>query len=594
MRLASRVALLALILAVPGLSAAQSADNVLVVINDASQTSVQIGEYYARKRAIPQDHVVHLKTATTDGIARSEYSRTLEGPIGSWLVAHQLTDKVLYIVLTKGVPLRVDGTSGLQGTVASVDSELTLAYRRLVGSPAVSVVGRVPNPYYLGEKPLSEAQPFSRLTSDLYLVTRLDGYTVDDVLKLIDRGSAPSTTGKIVLDQRASLLDAGGDKWLQQTADRLRQAGTIDIVLDMSKSVVSTDGPVLGYYSWGSNDPANRLRHFGLQFAPGAIAGMFVSTDGRTFTEPPADWVPGGADQRGYGSQSLAGDLIRDGVTGVSAHVMEPFLDATIRPQILFPAYLRGFTLAESYYLAMPFLSWQTIIVGDPLCAPFARQPVPADQLARGIDPDTLLPATFSDRRVALLGSGGLNPSAIKLFLRAEIELEKNKADAERDYAEAFRLEPKLSLAALQLATIYDERDDHAKAIEVYRKALQSSPSNPVILNNLAYALAEHQHNPTDALPLAEKAYGLARLPTVADTLAWIHHLRGDDHLAAPLIEQALASAKDNADFQLHAAFIHAGLGDISRARTELDAAVKLNPALADRPDVKALRDKVK
>ena len=151
---------------------------------------------------------------------------------------------------------------------------------------------------------------------------------------------------------------------------------------------------------------------------------------------------------------------------------------------------------------------------------------------------------------------------------------QKNKADAEKDYAEAFRLEPRFALAALQLATIYDERDDHAKAIEVYRKAVQASPSNPVLLNNLAYGLAEHQHNPADALPLAEKAYGLARLPTVADTLAWIHHLRGDDHLAAPLIEQALAVVKDSADVQLHAAFIHAGLGDLARARTELDAAV--------------------
>ena len=115
-----------------------------------------------------------------------------------------------------------------------------------------------------------------------------------------------------------------------------------------------------------------------------------------------------------------------------------------------------------------------------------------------------------------------------------------------------------------------------------------------MILNNLAYDLAEYQHNSTDALPLAEKAYGLTRLPTIADTLAWIHHLRGDDHLAAPLIEQALPAGKESADIQLHAAFIHAGLGDLVRARTELDAAVKLSPALADRPDVKALREKVK
>ena len=421
MRLAFRAALLALFLAVPGLAVAQSADNVLVVINDASPASVQIGEYYIRKRAIPQDHVVHLKTATTEGISRAEYGRTVEGPIDSWLVAHQLTDKVLYIVLTKGVPLRIDGTSGLQGTVASVDSELTSglsAARRQPGASPSSAAW--PTPITLARSRSRRRSRSAVSTSDIYLVTRLDGYTVDDVLKLIDRASAPSTTGKIVLDQRASLLDAGGDRWLQQAADRLRQGASSDaVVLDMSKSVVSTDGPVLGYYSWGSNDPANRLRHFGLQFAPGAIAGMFVSTDGRTFTEPPADWVPGGTDQRGYGSQSLAGDLIRDGVTGVSAHVTEPFLDATIRPQILFPAYLRGFTLAESYYLAMPFLSWQTVIVGDPLCAPFARQPVPADQLARGIDPDTMLPATFSDRRVAFLATGGLNPSAIKLFLRA-------------------------------------------------------------------------------------------------------------------------------------------------------------------------------
>ena len=32
------------------------------------------------------------------------------------------------------------------------------------------------------------------------------------------------------------------------------------------------------------------------------------------------------------------------------------------------PAYLSGRNLAESYYLALPVLSWQSLIVGDPLC----------------------------------------------------------------------------------------------------------------------------------------------------------------------------------------------------------------------------------
>ena len=70
-------------------------------------------------------------------------------------------------------------------------------------------------------------------------------------------------------------------------------------------------------------------------------------------------------------SQSLIADLVRDGVTGVAGYVGEPFLDGTIRPDILFPAYVGGLNLIEAYYAAMPYLSWQTVIVGDPLCAPF-------------------------------------------------------------------------------------------------------------------------------------------------------------------------------------------------------------------------------
>jgi hypothetical protein len=41
---------------------------------------------------------------------------------------------------------------------------------------------------------------------------------------------------------------------------------------------------------------------------------------------------------------------------------------ATPHPEILLPAYYSGRNLAESFYLAIPFLSWQNIVVGDPLC----------------------------------------------------------------------------------------------------------------------------------------------------------------------------------------------------------------------------------
>ena len=48
----------------------------------------------------------------------------------------------------------------------------------------------------------TEAKPFTRRDYDLYLVTRLDGFTVDDVIGLIDRGSTAVKNGRIVLKRR--------------------------------------------------------------------------------------------------------------------------------------------------------------------------------------------------------------------------------------------------------------------------------------------------------------------------------------------------------------------------------------------------------
>ena len=67
--------------------------------------------------------------------------------------------------------------------------------------------------------------------------------------------------------------------------------------------------------------------------------------------------------------QSLSADYVRQGATAVTGHVFEPYLANTPRPQILFPSYiLEGVTLAEACYRAIPALSWQNIVIGDPLC----------------------------------------------------------------------------------------------------------------------------------------------------------------------------------------------------------------------------------
>lgn len=579
--------------------AAQTPANVILVINDASPASVQVGEHYARARNLPADHIVRITAPDAETVQRADYARTIEAPIARWLADHSLQDQILYIVLTKGVPIRIAGTGGRNGTSGSVDSELTLLYRRMAGVDT-SVIGRDPNPYYLGDGLMSQARRFSRHDHDIYLVTRLDGYTVEDVLKLIDRGLAPSTEGRIVLDQRAAFRDSGGDRWLDRAATRIEEMGAAGrVVFETTRELARVEEPVLGYYSWGSNDASNQLRGTGgLLLAPGALTGTFVSTDGRTFQEPPAEWRPGLSNRPtgvfGSGSQSMAADFIREGATGASAHVGEPYLDATIRPQILFPAYLSGFNLAESYYLAMPYLSWQTMIIGDPLVAPFQTQPVPDDQLHAGMDPDTELPALLSRRQVERIAVDGINEQSVKDMLRAGVELRRgDKPAAEASLQAAVEREPRLIAGSLQLASLYEERENYDGAIAEYRRIISVSPRNAVALNNLAYALAVRKQQAAEALPLALLAYQQSQAPTIADTVAWIHHLLGDSRSALPLIERAVAGSPNTPDIQLHAAFIHADLGQVTKARTALDAAVKLDPELATRPEVVALRQRV-
>jgi len=71
--------------------------------------------------------------------------------------------------------------------------------------------------------------------------------------------------------------------------------------------------------------------------------------------------------------QSLIGDLIRKGVTGVKGYVTEPYSVALARPEVLFERYTAGFNLAESFYMASILTNWKDIVIGDPLCAPYAK-----------------------------------------------------------------------------------------------------------------------------------------------------------------------------------------------------------------------------
>src|SRR4029453_17661379 len=113
----------ALALAISRAAAAQTGVNVLVVINHASSASETIGRQYGSGAASPNTICVPLPL--DESVNREVYDAQIEQPIWSCIANRQARDRILYIVMTKDVPIRISGTSGRSGTNASVDSELT-------------------------------------------------------------------------------------------------------------------------------------------------------------------------------------------------------------------------------------------------------------------------------------------------------------------------------------------------------------------------------------------------------------------------------------------------------------------------------------
>ena len=337
-------------------------ERLLVIVNEASAASRAAGERYVKARSLSYAQVCRIRTTEAEEISWETYEKEIAAPVREYITQRKWRERILCLVTTQGVPLKIRGTSGNQGTSSSVDSELTAVYRELAGEP-VPREGPLANPYF------QKQTPFDRDSYSMYLVTRLAGYTPADVAALINRAARARNTGVVALDQRSGELDEG-NLWLRQAASRLPPQR---VRLEPTAAVLRGLRNVIGYASWGSNDPNQRRRELDFEWLPGAVAVQFVSTDGRTFREPPAAWrLTSWLDRPNHweGSpQSLAGGLIRQGVTGASGRFYEPLLIYAPRPQILFPAYLMdGRTLAESYWSAIPAISWMNIVVGDPLC----------------------------------------------------------------------------------------------------------------------------------------------------------------------------------------------------------------------------------
>ncbi|NUL83417.1 MAG: TIGR03790 family protein [Armatimonadetes bacterium] len=324
--------------------------NVVVIANERSFDSRQIAKKYGDAYSLPAKQRINIQCASSEEVPLNEYRRNIENAVFQHLRKHDLYETVDYLVLTKGIPIRIR-EGGFSVDAALMVAPMRLPFRRGVTEWHF-------NPFF------DSKGAFSRKKTGFHLATRLDGYLADHAIRLVDNSKkAKQKKGIFMLDQDPTRKGGSYDlvnSSMQSAARLLKQKG-FEVIFDQTKDFLGDRGDLMGYYSWGSNDAHfAQARYRRLRFYPGAIAETAVSTSARTFKR---------TDQ----GQSLIADLIESGVTGVKGYVSEPYAEALCRAAILFERYTAGRNLAESFYAASPFLLWKDLVIGDPLCAPFAK-----------------------------------------------------------------------------------------------------------------------------------------------------------------------------------------------------------------------------
>src|SRR5688500_9149671 len=85
----------------PALPAAGTGLNVVIVANQNSSNSLELANYYAEMRQVPPGNVLRINWSGGNAIwSRDEFEAVLLDPLTTMLQDRQLTNQVLYLVLS--------------------------------------------------------------------------------------------------------------------------------------------------------------------------------------------------------------------------------------------------------------------------------------------------------------------------------------------------------------------------------------------------------------------------------------------------------------------------------------------------------------
>lgn len=334
--------------------------NVIVVVNQNSANSVQLGNDYCEQRGVPPQNVLRMTGWSGGAIdwSRSSFETCLRDPLLALLVGRGLTNQVGYVLLSMDIPYRVADNDNFTSTTSA------LFYGFKTNGPPPLPPECIPgtcslpdasfNSYAFSELPFREAPPDTAVTNS-FLAMMLTDSTLAGAQAILARGVASDST----FPTQAV--------YLARTTDVARSVRFVEFDNAILASRVRGNNSLV----WTNTSSTTFTNLFGLQtglanlslpanaFVPGAMGDSLTSYGGIIFGNS--------------GGQTTLLAFLDAGAAGSYGTVTEPcnYLQKFPDPRNYFYQ-CRGFCLAEAYYQSVqnPYLG---LLVGEPLSAPFAR-----------------------------------------------------------------------------------------------------------------------------------------------------------------------------------------------------------------------------
>lgn len=361
-------------------------ENVLLVVNVNSWASNTLANHYADWRRIPSGNILYVSWRFADEpLSIEDFRRVLLGPIMQEMKRRQIDEQIDYIVYSSDFPTEIDITTDMEAAKAPEQltrsgslTGLTYLWNQSLFGDARYVVPTA-NAYsreransrnvartsgfrhwygWGAEGELQEAGGSHYLLSMMLGVTHGRGNSVRESLRALNAAARSDGTrppGTMYFVQNSDQRSRARDDRYTSTVRALQQLGVQSSVLRgaLPREKADVQGVLMGIRQFDWPGSKSTIR-------PGAICDNLTDL--------------GAVFRMGTGQTPLT-EFIRYGAAGSSGAVAAPYdIVAQFPSPLVQVHYARGCTLAEAYYQSIP-CPFQTLIVGDPLCRPWARIP---------------------------------------------------------------------------------------------------------------------------------------------------------------------------------------------------------------------------